>query len=118
VRGYDCAGVSERDRASRTANLRQQLECLIEIRRAELGALERALSVIMRDGDDDARCECNSDESPCDGELYRRFCRTCALIFARCSAHGGSRATASLLNAHREKVHASRSPATGEPPNY
>jgi hypothetical protein len=95
-----------RDRQATAAQALEALDGAIEIARADLAALERARDTIARRaqcGDD--RCDAEQPDSPCDGELYDRFCALCGFVVQRCEAHGALPAAATVLRHHRAREH-------------
>lgn len=100
-----------RDREDVATDARDAIDVELEVRRAELAALERARDVLYRNLDEDC-CDAHTDDSPCHGPVYSRWCRSCGEVFRRCEHHG------SLLGAksdHRAHQRAEHSRATGDP---
>lgn len=79
------------------------IDLVIADQRGRLAALERARDDLARivAGDAADRCELASDAEPCAGLVHARWCDRCARLVRRCEAHGGARATARALAAHR-----------------
>lgn len=76
-----------------------ELDVEIDVRRAELEVLERCRAVLGRARDVDT-CDLATDDSPCSGPIWARWCRACITVVRRCLAHGGLDAAAGALAAH------------------
>lgn len=85
-----------------TAEALRSIDVEIEVRRAELAAIERARDVLERSQSErpDQCTEWRLD-SPCYGLIHARWCRACGETWRRCESHGGIRAATHDASIHR-----------------
>lgn len=92
------------DRRSIAAAALRSIDVELEVRRAELAALERARDLLERAAlDYPEQCDEWRPDSPCAGPIAYRWCRACGQTFRRCDQHGGLRAASHSASLHRQE---------------